>query len=166
MSPRHRHQADRELVAMLAGELDDAAAAALEARLETDPALRARRARLEAVWERLESPLPAPSPAFRARVVAAARRDLDPEPLRWSAAPPWVRAGATAALLLGVALGGLAAGGLDAGRLAPLPVATDDAADEIEIEIGGYQPPTSLAEAFWHSLEASDGRLGGGETGR
>jgi len=100
---------DRQLLRLLHGELGAAEAAELRQRLRTDAELRLRWQELESTWQELElaplSPLPA---GWRQQVVVAARRSE--ASWNWAAAPLWVRAAATVALLAGVLLGNVVAG--------------------------------------------------------
>ena len=58
------------LVAYLDGELDGAAASAMEAKLNTDPRFRAEASTLRRTWELLDYlPRPAPSPTFTSRTL-------------------------------------------------------------------------------------------------
>ena len=103
---------DRELTAYLDGELDEAERAALDARLEGDPTLRARLGALRAAADRTRLAFAAlletaPLADMRTRLDAA----LAASPAR--AAPPWrQRVAATAAAVAIVAF----AAGLGAGR--------------------------------------------------
>jgi hypothetical protein len=58
------------LVAYLDGELEGAAASAMEAKLNTDPRFRAEASTLRRTWELLDYlPRPAPSPTFTSRTL-------------------------------------------------------------------------------------------------
>jgi anti-sigma factor RsiW len=95
---------ERRLLRLLSGELPEAEASALRQRLEREPELAARFARLNRSWSDLElPPAAAAPPGFAARVLARAKEAEDR--LGWSVAPLWVRATAAAALVLGVVLG-------------------------------------------------------------
>ena len=124
---------ERELARLARAGLGGDERAALEDRLAGDPDARRSFVAFEAVWSDLDLPEPAAAPAgFAARVLARARERGDRE-LRWQAAPGWVKAAATVALLGGLALG--AAAGRDG---ADLP----DLAGDL-----------TLAEEYWIALE-------------
>ncbi len=157
------HQDERRLIRLLHGELDADERDRLEGRLEHDAQLRRRLADLRSAWESLEeAPFAGVPPDFRDDVMAGARRLRDND-LSWSAAPAWVRLGATAALLLGVGLG------VGVGERAE-PTATATATAEIavqatEITVQATESdyatdelaePLSLAETFWMGLEDDD----------
>ncbi|HXT22831.1 MAG TPA: hypothetical protein VN923_18940 [Thermoanaerobaculia bacterium] len=101
--------ADRRLMRYLHGELPAEQVRQLRAELAKSPALQARLAELHRLWQGLQPSAPTPAPfgyvpkltrlAEQKRVTVATRA------LGWSAAPPWVRAMAAAALVAGVALG-------------------------------------------------------------
>lgn len=122
-------------------------------RLGDDPEIEKRYRRLLPVWHDLEPP-PASEvpPDFAAAVVAAARREAR-EPLVWSRAPAWARAGAVAALLVGLAAGTLLGGS------APAP-----ALDVAAAPASFLAAPPSLAELYWLGVpelledEEEDGR--------
>ncbi len=97
------------LVAYLDGELDGPAASAMEAKLNTDPRLRAEAATLRRTWELLDFlPKPEPSPMFTSRTmerVSAVRpwRRRLTLPGRWR--PLVLGIGWVAAVLIAVAVG-------------------------------------------------------------
>src|SRR5581483_349470 len=103
-----RHH-DRRLISYLHGELDAAAARALDQELARDPALRARFERLRALWTGLRPAPPTPVPyGFGNRIqrrLEARRAEAQGSLLGWSLTPPWARALAGAALVAGVGLG-------------------------------------------------------------
>lgn len=92
---------DGILVRRLHGQLRPDEARALDERLENDAALAARYRRLEALWGSLDLPPTAEAPrGFSAQVAARAQGAS-----LWALAPNWVRGGAAAALVAGLALG-------------------------------------------------------------
>jgi anti-sigma factor RsiW len=97
---------DNDLTRLLHGELPAGEARELRERMLREPGLAAAYARLERTWSGLELPPAAPiPPGFTGRVMARVRSEKSPSALSWTAAPGWVRATATAALLAGAALG-------------------------------------------------------------
>lgn len=136
---------ERLLLRLLHGELPPDETAALERRLEGEPALAARYRRLAELWHGLELPPAAVPVDFRRDVLRAVERRVADD---GTPAPAWLRLAAAAALLVGLGLGvGLGRLGVAAaGEQESWPVLVDEA-------------PT-LAERYWQSLEASGGRLG------
>src|SRR5712692_1601537 len=98
-----------ELVAYLDGELPKPAAQIMEAKLNTDPRMRAEVETLRRTWELLDFlPKPKPTPEFASRTLdRVSTIRLTPSPLqsrhRWR---PWaLRTGWAAAVLLAVLIG-------------------------------------------------------------
>jgi anti-sigma factor RsiW len=111
-----------ELTAFLDGEADPAARARVEARLNSDPAVRAEADALKKVWELLDTlPMPEPSPTFTSKTLdrlgairpMASTSQTMPLGLNQRAASrvpwPWIVIG----------LGGLIAGWIIAGFIGP-----------------------------------------------
>jgi anti-sigma factor RsiW len=98
---------EKDLMRLLHGELPEARAAELRARLDREPELARAYRRLAARWEGLALPPEAPvPPGFSSRVMAHVRATgSEGAPLSWALAPTWVRAAAAAALVGGLALG-------------------------------------------------------------
>jgi len=100
---------DRRLIRYLHGELPVAEVRALRAELARDPALAARLAELDRMWQGLRPPPPTPAPfgyVPRLQRLADARQAASRASLLgWGAAPPWARALAGAALVAGTVVG-------------------------------------------------------------
>jgi len=140
------------LLRLLLGELPSEEAGALRERLDREPELAARYRDLEARWQGLTLPPPAPPlPGFDGRVMARVRAAArEGAPLSWSLAPTWVRAAAAAALVAGMALGaGL--GRLPAGRS---PEALPNLA---------LSERVPLADSYWSVFEEEPPGETGGE---
>lgn len=136
---------DRELLALLCGELGSEERRRLERRLREDEALAGRYERLHATWESLELPPPPPLPRdFARRVRRGVERARQGEgEWAWRLAPMWTRWAAPAALAAGLTLGvGLGVVSASGDRT------TGDW--EAGIELTG---PT-LAESYWLSVTA------------
>lgn len=133
---------DRHLLRLVHGELVATEAERLYRRLRTDTDLRARYEQLESAWQGLELAPPSPLPdGWRQETLDLASR-CD-EQWGWRAAPLWVRAGATAALLVGVLLGNAVAA----------PSASERHLGEQPAEWLSPTPPTSgLADSYWQAL--------------
>ena len=100
-------QETRALLRRLTGKLSPEDRRRLEARLDTEPALRAAAERLQRDWDALTLPDAVAPPGFADGVMARISV-ADPE------APAWARLAAAAALVAGVALG------VGLGRLTPV----------------------------------------------
>jgi len=159
-----KHAMEVDLLRLLAGELPPERERALRDRLGQDPELAAAYRRLERAWEGLSLPAPAPVPlGFTDRVMARARElnaagvhaqqgsegaGAAGAPLRWSAAPTWVRASCAAALVAGVLLGaGLGSRGL-----------SQEASAAAAAPASGSVP--ALTESYW-TLVATAGDSAG-----
>jgi anti-sigma factor RsiW len=124
-----------ELVAYLDGELDDASAQALEARLARDPRARAEAETLRRTWELLDYlPRAEASTTFTHRTLE--RLAVQSSPSRPAVnlpgrGPRWLRVAAWAAAVLLAVLAGLAA----ANRLWPAPPGPSPEAAEVEAQL-------------------------------
>lgn len=128
---------DQDLMRLLHGELAEAEARALRARIFRDPELAALYRRLEVTWQSLELPPAAPVPlGFAGRVTAKARSNA--QRLTWTNAPAWVRAVAAVALVVGALLGA------GVGRLLP---ATGSASPRETDEL--FSMESTFADAYW-----------------
>jgi anti-sigma factor RsiW len=131
---------DQDLMRLLHGELPEAEARALRARVFRDPELTAAYRRLERAWQRLELPPAAAAPVgFAGRLIARAR--AQPQRLSWGNAPLWARAAAAVALVAGALLGA------GVGRLVPRPAS--ETAAEAE-DLFGAEP--SFADSYWQAV--------------
>jgi anti-sigma factor RsiW len=149
-----------DLMRLLHGELPEEKARALRQRIAHDPALAEAWRRLEAGWEGLSLPPPAPvPPGFAGRVMARARAEgAERTGLSLHGAPAWVRATAAAALVAGTVLGiGVGAG---VGERWPAPASTStpdgtaaEIADAESITDESYSQDVSLAESYWEAVE-------------
>lgn len=104
-----KREDERQLVRLLAGELDAEEAGRLRRRLADEPELAAAWQRLEAAWRRLDLPPEAAAGGLGARVMArlgeeAGQRRLVSRLALWRA-PAWAQAAGAAALAAGLALG-------------------------------------------------------------
>jgi len=142
---------ESDLLRLLHGELPEARARELRARLERDPALAADYDRLRRTWEGLVLPPAAPvPPGFAQRVMARARSER-PEGLSLRGAPLWVRAAAAAALVAGTVLG-IGVGGR-------LPIGDDTqtvpTTPAVQTETTQSDTPVddSLAGSYWDTVE-------------
>ena len=134
---------EHDLMRLLHGELPEAEARELRARLRREPDLAAAYGRLERTWSRLSLPEPAPvPPGFTGRVMAQVRQQ--PLGLSWAAAPAWARAAAAAALLAGMALGA------GAGAVWPAP---EESLLSAEVSVSSEASDASLAESYWTAVE-------------
>lgn len=152
------------------GTLTAQEAGELRARLEREPELAARFARLRRSWEALETPPDVLPPGFGHRVMAqvreAARRR---ESMSLATAPVWVRTAAALALVLGLGVGFLMARlpGSQSGPSATVEVASLEVAGLVDAawrEDGldtGLEESPSLADTYLSVLEGeldSEGR--------
>lgn len=143
-------RSERELMRLLHGELDAAAAAALRARLEREPELQAAYRRLEEAWRRLaEPPAEAVDPAFRVEVMERVRGAAAAGFPPLGVAPRLARLLAALAVAAGVALGS----GLAAGVVGPVDPAAG-LQEEWPDELAGPEEPT-LAESYGQALGLS-----------
>lgn len=144
---------ESDLMRLLHGELPEAQARELRARLLRDPALAAEYDRLRRTWEGLVLPPPSPvPPGFAQRVMARARAERPTESLSLRGAPVWVRAVAAAALVAGTVLGIGVGGRLPLGNDTPaavqaIPTTTDDDTQSEDL-LGD-----SLAGSYWETVE-------------
>lgn len=144
---------ESDLLRLLHGELPEARARELRARLERDPALAEKYRRLRETWEGLVLPPPSPvPPGFSNRVMARARAERPAESLSLRGAPVWVRAMAAAALVAGTVLGIGVGGRLPVGDNTPpavrtVPATTDETAPSEDL-LGD-----SLAGSYWETVE-------------
>lgn len=147
---------ESDLLRLLHGELPEARARELRARLDRDPALAAEYDRLRRTWEGLVLPPAAPvPPGFAQRVMARARRDAGTEGregLSLRGAPLWVRAAAAAALVAGTVLGIGVGGRLPIGDETPAAIQTVPA---VQTETTQSDTPVddSLAGSYWDTVE-------------
>lgn len=133
---------EHDLMRLLQGELPEAEARELRARLRREPELAAVYERLERTWRFLSLPETAPAPpGFAGRVMAHVRQR--PPGLSWAAAPAWAKATAAAALLAGMVLG--------AGAGAVWPV-SEEGFLSAETSVSS-EHDLSLAESYWTAVE-------------
>jgi anti-sigma factor RsiW len=142
---------ESDLLRLLHGELPEARARELRARLERDPALAADYDRLRRTWEGLVLPPAAPvPPGFAQRVMARARAER-PVGLSLRGAPLWVRAAAAAALVAGTVLG------IGVGGRLPLGDETQTVPTTPAVQTETTQSDTpvddSLAGSYWDTVE-------------
>lgn len=141
---------ESDLMRLLHGELPEARARELRARLESDPALAEEYRRLRTAWEGLALPPPSPvPPGFSRRVMARARAER-PDGLSLRGAPVWVRAVAAAALVAGTAIG------IGVGGRLPLREETPAATQSVQTETATQDDLTledSLAGSYWETVE-------------
>lgn len=134
---------EKQMLRLLHGELDAGQAGELRRRIAGDPALASRFAELERAWTALDLP-PASVPiGWSGRLVAAAEDRVETE-IRWRQAPGWARAGAAAALVVGMGIGVLLGPSTPAGE--PL----DWPSSELQSELAD---PLTLAETYWLMLD-------------
>lgn len=138
---------ESDLMRLLHGELPEARARELRARLESDPDLAEEYRRLRMAWEGLALPPPSPvPPGFSRRVMARARGQRPAEGLSLRGAPVWVRAVAAAALVAGTAIG-IGVGGRLPVREETQTVQMETATqDDLALE-------DSLAGSYWETVE-------------
>ncbi|MCB1055557.1 MAG: hypothetical protein KDD11_08605 [Acidobacteria bacterium] len=142
------HTTDRQLMRLLHGELPGAEASELRRRLAGEPALAARLGELEAAWNGLELPPPAPVPVgFTGRVVARARRTPG------AVKPRWAVAAVSLGLALGIGVGARLTTVLDpSGAATAWPGTTSG-----EIAAAGDDdlapPASSLADEYWRAVD-------------
>jgi anti-sigma factor RsiW len=140
---------EHDLLRLLHGELPEAEARELRARLRREPELAAAYERLERTWSLLAPPDPAPvPPGFTGRVMAQVRKQ--PPGLSWAAAPVWPRAMAAAALLAGIVLGA------GAGAVWPEP---EESLLAAEAPISSEDSDASLAESYWTAVEEATAEI-------
>ena len=142
---------ESDLMRLLHGELPEAQARELRARLLRDPVLHAEYDRLRRTWEALVLPPPAPVPPdFTRRVMAHALAERPAGGLSLRGAPVWVRAVAAVALVAGTAIGIGLGGRLPLGDDNPAVVQTarTDETARSEDLLGD-----SLAGSYWDTLE-------------
>src|SRR5262245_33904048 len=142
---------ESDLMRLLHGELSEAQARDLRARLASDPALAEEYRRLRQTWEGIVLPPPSPVPfGVSRRVMARARAERPAEGLSLRGAPVWVRAVAAAALVAGTAIGIGVGGRLPITEEAPTvtqTVQTETATqDDLTLE-------DSLAGSYWETVE-------------
>ena len=141
---------ESDLMRLLHGELPEARARELRARLERDPALAEEYRRLRQTWEGLVLPPPSPvPPGFAGRVTARARAERPSDSLSLRGAPVWVRAMAAVALVAGTVLGIGVGGRLPLGNeVKAVAVETETSAqgDDLTLE-------DSLAGSYWETVE-------------
>jgi anti-sigma factor RsiW len=143
---------DNDLIRLLHGDLGPDEARELRGRILREPELAEAWSRLERTWRDLE-PL-APStvpPGFTGRVMAHVRSQETPGSLSWSAAPGWVRAAATAALVAGAALG------IGVGRSLPASEASPVTASVSMSNLAEAEEDDSLAGSYWSVVEDATG---------
>lgn len=145
---------ESDLLRLLHGELPEARARELRARLERDPALAAELDRLRRTWEGLVLPPTAPvPPGFTQRVMARARAagtERRPEGLSLRGAPLWVRAAAAAALVAGTVLG------IGVGGRLPIGDETSTVVQTVQTEETTQSDTPvddSLAGSYWDTVE-------------
>ena len=144
---------ESDLMRLLHGELPEAQARDLRARLQSDPALAEEYRRLRQTWEGLALPPPAPvPPGFSNRVMARARAER-PEGLSLRGAPVWVRAVAAAALVAGTAIGIGVGGRLPIGDdVQVTPAVTQTVQPETTTQ-DDLTLEDSLAGSYWETVE-------------
>ncbi|MBX7104832.1 MAG: hypothetical protein K1X57_12175 [Gemmataceae bacterium] len=150
-----------ELIAYLDGESDRAARKRVEARLNSDPRLRAEADALKKAWELLDHlPRPEPNPTFTTKTLdkLAALRPVSPSATivlpQVSHRVPWVWAAITAG---GLALGWFAVGLLTGGR-SSANVRLDDPVLVRDLRLIENLPLFHAAESieFLHALDTPD----------
>lgn len=139
---------DNDLMRLLHGELGPDEARELRGRIRREPELAEAWRQLERTWRDLEPPPASPvPPGFTGRVMAHVRSQEKPGSLSWSAAPGWVRAAATAALVAGAALG------IGVGRSLPASEASL-AATSASVSVSSLtEEDDSLAGSYWSVVE-------------
>jgi anti-sigma factor RsiW len=143
---------DNDLMRLLHGELGPDEARELRGRIRREPELAETWRRLERTWRDLEPPTPsAVPPGFTRRVMAHVRSQEKPGSLSWSAAPGWVRAAATAALVAGAALG------IGVGRSLPASEASPTTASASVAVSNLAEEDDSLAGSYWSVVEDATG---------
>jgi anti-sigma factor RsiW len=142
---------ESDLMRLLHGELPEAQARELRARLLRDPALAAEYDRLRRAWEGLALPPTTPMPpGFSRQVMARARAERPADGLSLRGAPVWVRAVAAVALVAGTAIGIGVGGRLPLGDDSPATVQivrTDEPSQSDDL-LGD-----SLAGSYWETVE-------------
>jgi hypothetical protein len=143
---------ERDLVRRLADRLPEEPSGELERRFRSDPELARAFERLEAAWQGLSLPEPAPAPlGFSHRVMARVREEAAARGgLSLRAAPTWVRAAAAAALAVGITLGAVGAHYGSPGS----PAGTDPSGRDLR--------PASLADSYWAAVADDDADPGDG----
>jgi anti-sigma factor RsiW len=149
---------ESDLMRLLHGELPEARARELRARLEREPALAEEYRRLRQAWEGLALPPASPvPPGFAQRVMARARADARTESLSLRGAPGWVRAVAAAALVagtvLGIGVGGRLPLGDDSQASAPRTLETQSQSNTSDTSDTDAPVDDSLAGSYWDALE-------------
>lgn len=148
---------ESELMRLLHGELPEARARELRARLLSDPALAAEYDRLRQAWEGLVLPPASPAPlGFSQRVMARARSERPSASLSLRGAPVWVRAAAAAALVAGTVLGIGVGGKLPLGDDTPATVQTPQTVQTTQTQDDAQSDDLlgdSLAGSYWDTME-------------
>lgn len=145
---------ESDLMRLLHGELPEAQARELRARLLRDPALAAEYDRLRRTWEGLVLPPPAPvPPGFSRRVMARARAERPAASLSLRGAPAWVRTAAAVALVAGTVLGIGVGGRLPLGDDTPAAAQTVQPAPADEPAQSEDLLGDSLAGSYWETVE-------------
>ena len=140
----------QQWIRSLQGDLSPDESRQLQRELREDPASAAAYRQLAETWNRLELPPPSSVPeGFRAGVLDSVRQDTR-HAIR--PAPVWARAGAAAALLMGVVLGA------SLGTIQPPGTPGED--DEV---LYLAQESVSLAEAYWLTFDDDGFESTGGE---
>lgn len=138
---------DTRLMRLITGEGSEPEAAEIRQLVVDDPVAAARLEELEQRWGRLEAQPPTVPVGFSGRVRARAAAEAAEGAPAWGAMPTRARVAATAAMVVGVALG------FGIGVSGPEPAA-------IEVELGdGFEDeatgaPTTLAESYWTLVAA------------
>ncbi|HMB52934.1 MAG TPA: hypothetical protein VKU40_06430 [Thermoanaerobaculia bacterium] len=146
-------QDERELLKLLAGELDADETRRVRRRLAEEPELAAAWERLRGTWRRVDLPSEPLPPGFSGRVMAQlrdeanGRRGVAARLALWRA-PAWAQAAGAAMLAGGVALGVVLGQGL-APELLPLPAAPSTAVERVAVEApeAPEAPPNEVAAA-------------------
>jgi len=138
---------DIRLMRLITAEASEPEAAEIRRLVEDDPEAAARLKELSQRWEGLEAPPPTVPVGFSGRVRARAAAEAADGTSAWGAMPARARVAATAAMVVGVALGyGIGVRGPESAA--------------IEVEIGnGLEDetagaPTTLAESYWTLVAA------------
>jgi anti-sigma factor RsiW len=147
---------ESELMGLLQGELPEARARELRARLLREPVLAAEYDRLRQTWEGLVLPPTAPAPlGFSQRVMARARAERPAAGLSLRGAPVWVRAAAAAALVAGTVLGIGVGGRLPIGDDTPVTAPTVQTVQATQTDDTQSDDllGDSLAGSYWDTVE-------------
>lgn len=148
MKRRSQSDSDRDLLALVCGELDGERERELRRQLAGDERLRSELERLEGAWNCLElPPVDTAPPGFAVRVTARAFEEDA------GVAPSWFRDTLLGRLASAAAL----AGGIVLGALVAYPrQSTTESVDLLSVE-------SSLAESYWQAITDTESDLWTGE---